>query len=99
MSRSAVFDMDPERQTLKSTILQKMREKSRLQDALRKGRETIAKLKEDSEASEEKTRSLLTIGQLVSEVLKKVDDEKYIVKGGSGARCLVNCRRNVPRDK
>lgn len=99
MSRSAVFDMDPERQRLKSSILQKMTEKARLQESLRKGREAITKLKEDSEASEEKTRSLLTIGQLVSEVLKKVDDERYIVKGGSGARYLVNCRRNVPRDK
>jgi 26S proteasome regulatory subunit T4 len=76
-----------------------MNEKARLQEALRVGRQNVAKLTEDSNASEDKTRALLTVGQLVSEVLKKVDDEKYIVKGGSGARYLVNCRRNVPRDK
>lgn len=96
---AGVFDMDPERQRLKSSILQKMTEKSRLQEAIRVSRSNITKLTEESNKVEDKTRALLTIGQLVSEVLKKVDDEKYIVKGPSGARYLVNCRRNVPRDK
>jgi len=51
----------------------------------------------ESAESEEKVRALMSTGNLIGEVLRRVDDERFIVKGGTGARYLVNCRRNVNR--
>lgn len=51
--------------------------------------------------TEDDLKHLQSVGQIVGEVLRKVDDEadQYIVKSSGGPRYLVCARRNVDREK
>jgi 26S proteasome regulatory subunit T4 len=39
------------------------------------------------------------VGQMIGEVLRQLDDERFIVKTSSGPRYVVGCRRKVDREK
>lgn len=91
--------MDPEKARLKALILQKMTERKAIQDHLLKTRSEIKTLNVELVRSEDKVKALMTIGHLIGEVLRAVDDEKFIVKGPTGTRYLVGCRKSIPRGK
>ena len=89
-----------------------LRREQALQDFKKKfveHREWDAKLKElrlgirDLEKAYEKTeedmKALQSVGQIVGEVLKQLDDEKFIVKASSGPRYVVGCRNRVNKEK
>jgi 26S proteasome regulatory subunit T4 len=61
-------------------------------------REEIRKLKGDYDKSEDDLKALQSVGQIVGEVLKKLDEEKFIVKASSGPRYVVGCRNKVDKD-
>ena len=52
----------------------------------------------DYEKSEDDIKALQSIGQVIGEVLRRLDDEKFIVKAANGPRYLVGCRRLIDRD-
>ena len=87
--------MDPEKTRLKAQIMKKAQEKERIQSNLRSSRAEIAKMQEEVKVWEDKVKALLSIGQMVGEVLRHAGDEKYIVKGGSGSRYLVNAKKSI----
>jgi len=74
---------------------------------LKKEREMQAKVKEtrfkliDKRKEENKTedhlKALQTVGQMIGEVLKPLDEERFIVKASSGPRYVVGCRNRVNR--
>lgn len=76
---------------------------------IREHRETEARLKQMREASKElvkryqKTEDDLTalqsVGQIIGDVLKKLDADKFIVKASSGPRYVVGCRSRLNHDK
>ncbi|EEQ82557.1 hypothetical protein NCER_100711 [Vairimorpha ceranae BRL01] len=47
--------------------------------------------------SEKDVKALQTIGQIVGEVLKKITDERFIVKSSQGPRYVVGCMKNIDR--
>lgn len=47
--------------------------------------------------SEDDIRALQIVGQNIGEVLKRIDDEKYIVKTSHGPRYVVGCAKDVDR--
>ena len=49
--------------------------------------------------TEDMIKSLESTGQIVGEVLKRFDDEKYIIKASSGPRYLVGVRPKLDRAK
>src|SRR5579859_1518711 len=49
--------------------------------------------------TEEDMKALQSVGQIVGEVLKQLDEEKFIVKASSGPRYVVGCRNKVNKDK
>lgn len=49
--------------------------------------------------SEQSVLSLQTVGQVVGEVLKKLTDEKFIVKTSQGPRYVVGCKADLDRSK
>jgi 26S proteasome regulatory subunit T4 len=91
--------MDAERARLKAAVLQKMADRKSIQDHLMKTREEIKKLQDELAKSEDKVKALMSIGHLIGEVLRPVDDEKFIVKGPTGARYLVGCRKSISVDR
>lgn len=87
--------MDPEKTRLKSLIMKKAQEKERFQEALKKNRTETVELQQKVKESDERVKALLSIGQMIGEVLRHAKDDKYIVKGGSGSRYLVNAKKSI----
>jgi len=62
----------------------------------RKANETIRK---EIEQKEEAMNNMSTVGQYIAEVLKKVTEDKYIIKTAHGPRYLVGCRTKLDKNK
>jgi 26S proteasome regulatory subunit T4 len=95
MASTSIPVLDPERARLKTLILRKAQERENLLAALRNGRTELEKLQSSAKKSEDRVKALLSIGQLIAEVLRPAEDGQVIVKGGSGARYLVNAKKNI----
>lgn len=49
--------------------------------------------------TENDVKALQTVGHIIGEVLKKLNNEKFIVKSSQGPRYVVGCMKNVNRDE
>ncbi|KAH3680540.1 hypothetical protein WICPIJ_008231 [Wickerhamomyces pijperi] len=58
----------------------------------------IRGLEKDFDKTEDDIKALQSIGQVVGEVLKQLDDERFIVKASSGPRYIVNCRNSINKE-
>jgi len=77
-----------------SRVLQAYREN----DAkLKAAREDLKEIEKDYEKTEADLKALQSVGQIVAEVLKQLDDERFIVKASSGPRYVVGCRNKVDK--
>mmetsp|Transcript_60543 Transcript_60543/g.98101 ORF Transcript_60543/g.98101 Transcript_60543/m.98101 type:complete len:404 (+) Transcript_60543:73-1284(+) len=47
--------------------------------------------------TEDDLKALQSVGQIIGELLRQLDDERYIVKASSGPRYVVGCRNKVSR--
>jgi len=59
------------------------------------GRDLVKKY----DKTEDDLKALQNVGQIVGEVLKRLDDERFIVKASSGPRYVVGCRSKVSKSK
>jgi 26S proteasome regulatory subunit T4 len=59
----------------------------------------IRDLEKRFDKTEDDMKALQSVGQIVGEVLKQLDEEKFIVKASSGPRYVVGCRNKVNKDK
>jgi 26S proteasome regulatory subunit T4 len=66
---------------------------------LKKLRFGLKDLDHDFNKTEDDIRALQSVGQIIGEVLKQLDEERFIVKASSGPRYLVGCRNSVPKHK
>ncbi|KAI4293047.1 26S proteasome regulatory subunit T4 [Pancytospora philotis] len=65
--------------------------------ALKNERAVLRQTNKQCEKSENDVKALQTVGQNIGEVLKKINDEKFIVKTTHGPRYVVGCAKNVDR--
>lgn len=91
--------VDPERERYKALAIAKSEEKMIAVQSLNAKRKQLEGLKKDLDVVEGQINALLSIGQLVGEVLRQVDDERFIVKGASGARYLVGYKKSIKPDR
>jgi len=56
-------------------------------------------LEKQYDKTENDMKALQSVGQIVAEVLKQLDDERFIVKASSGPRYVVGCRPKLNKDK
>ncbi|CAJ0757672.1 24082_t:CDS:2, partial [Entrophospora sp. SA101] len=49
--------------------------------------------------TEDDIKALQSVGQIIGEVLKQLDEERFIVKASSGPRYVVGCRNKVDKEK
>ncbi|BEI82556.1 hypothetical protein CcaverHIS002_0304240 [Cutaneotrichosporon cavernicola] len=78
---------------------QKVRDHSNFSDNLKKVRLNIRALNADYDKTEEDMKALQSVGQIIGEVLKQLDDERFIVKASSGPRYVVSYRPTLPAEK
>ncbi|MFQ6659409.1 hypothetical protein Gotur_028311 [Gossypium turneri] len=66
---------------------------------VRAGRESLRAAKKDFNKTEDDLKSLQSVGQIIGEVLRPLDNERLIVKASSGPRYVVGCRSKVDKEK
>ncbi|CAG8668944.1 1535_t:CDS:2, partial [Paraglomus occultum] len=59
----------------------------------------LQELEKQYEKTEEDIKALQSVGQIIGEVLKQLDEERFIVKASSGPRYVVGCRNKVNKEK
>jgi 26S proteasome regulatory subunit T4 len=67
--------------------------------SVRKMRQDLEDLNNEYKRSEEDLRAIQSVGQLIADVLKQMDDERFIVKASSGPRYVVGCRTQLDKKK
>uniref|UniRef100_A0A804R221 AAA+ ATPase domain-containing protein n=1 Tax=Zea mays TaxID=4577 RepID=A0A804R221_MAIZE len=70
-----------------------------LEARVKTGRENLKNAKKNLEKTEEDLKSLQSVGQIIGEVLRPLDKERFIVKASSGPRYVVACRSKVDKEK
>ncbi|KAL9938702.1 hypothetical protein V8E36_002421 [Tilletia maclaganii] len=78
---------------------QALKQHEELADGLKRLRFGLRDLEKDYDKTEDDIKALQSVGQIIGEVLKQLDEEKFIVKASSGPRYVVGCRSAVPRHK
>ncbi|WRX31082.1 ATPase [Theobroma cacao] len=66
---------------------------------VRAGRENLRAAKKEFNKTEDDLKSLQSVGQIIGEVLRPLDNERLIVKASSGPRYVVGCRSKVDKEK
>ncbi|KAL6963827.1 26S proteasome regulatory subunit 10B A [Sarracenia purpurea var. burkii] len=62
-------------------------------------RENLRATKKEYAKTEDDLKSLQSVGQIIGEVLRPLDNERLIVKASSGPRYVVGCRSKVDKEK
>lgn len=62
-------------------------------------RTDLKTLKVDYDKTEDDLKALQSVGQIIGEVLRQLDSERFIVKASSGPRYVVGCRSKLDKDK
>jgi len=77
----------------------KLLEHKEIETKVRGMREQIKNFKKDYEKTEDDLKALQSVGQIIGEILKQLDEERFIVKASSGPRYVVGCRNKVDKVK
>eukprot|EP00595_Chromulina_sp_UTEXLB2642_P003111 CAMPEP_0196764512 /NCGR_PEP_ID=MMETSP1095-20130614/6347_1 /TAXON_ID=96789 ORGANISM="Chromulina nebulosa, Strain UTEXLB2642" /NCGR_SAMPLE_ID=MMETSP1095 /ASSEMBLY_ACC=CAM_ASM_000446 /LENGTH=390 /DNA_ID=CAMNT_0042120365 /DNA_START=35 /DNA_END=1207 /DNA_ORIENTATION=+ len=91
--------MNEERQKLIKEYRNKLKEHADIDANLKKIRQDVKELLKEFERTEEDLKAIQTVGMLIGDVLRRVDDEKFIVKASSGPRYVVGCRGKLDQSK
>mmetsp|Transcript_49545 Transcript_49545/g.112471 ORF Transcript_49545/g.112471 Transcript_49545/m.112471 type:complete len:392 (-) Transcript_49545:364-1539(-) len=77
----------------------KLRELRELEARLKSNRAAVQDLVKEFNETEDNLKALQSIGQIIGEVLKQLDDTRFIVKASSGPRYVVGCRNKLDKAK
>lgn len=62
-------------------------------------REELKGLRKEYDKTEDDLKALQSVGQIIGEVLRQLDSERFIVKASSGPRYVVGCRSKLDKKK
>jgi 26S proteasome regulatory subunit T4 len=85
---------DTEIQRIKRTILEHREADAKIKEL----RDNTRDLKKQFEKTENDLKALQSVGQIIGEVLKRLDNDRFIVKASSGPRYVVGCRKKLDMD-
>jgi len=77
----------------------KLLEHKEINSKVRSMRDGLKELKKQYDKTEDDLKALQSAGQIIGEVLKQLDEERFIVKASSGPRYVVGCRNRVDKSK
>ncbi|KAK9467628.1 P-loop containing nucleoside triphosphate hydrolase protein [Lipomyces arxii] len=96
---TTVNPVDEEREHALDDFKRKLLEHREWDAKLKELRLGIRGLAKDYDKTEDDIKALQSVGQIIGEVLKQLDDERFIVKASSGPRYVVGCRSSVDKEK
>ncbi|KAJ3310726.1 26S protease regulatory subunit 10B [Boothiomyces sp. JEL0838] len=91
--------MEDPRQKALANYRKKLMEHREIEAKVKELRLGLRSLEKDYDKSENDIKALQSVGQMIGEVLKQLDEERFIVKASNGPRYVVGCRNKVPKDK
>ncbi|OUM52453.1 hypothetical protein BVG19_g1646 [[Candida] boidinii] len=91
--------VDEERERALTQLKNRLIEHSQWESRLKELRLGIRDLEKNFDKTEADIKALQSIGQVIGEVLKQLDEERFIVKASSGPRYIVGCRSTIKREK
>jgi len=91
--------MEPQRVDALKAYRDKMQAHESMSEALKNLRFSIKDLQKDYKKTEEDIKAVQSVGQIIGEVMKQLDDERFIVKASSGPRYVVSYRPALPAHK
>lgn len=68
-------------------------------DSVKRLRQDVKDLVVDYNRTEDDLKAIQSVGMLIGDVLKHMDDERFIVKASSGPRYVVGCRTKLEKTK
>lgn len=77
----------------------KFLEHKEIDSRVRNMRLELVKMRQTYDKTESDLKAVQNVGQIIGEVLKRLDEEKFIVKASSGPRYVVGCRSKVNKGK
>ena len=80
-------------------LRQMLREHREVENRLREARLDANGLVADFQETENALQALQSVGQIIGDVLRQLDSERFIVKASSGPRYVVGCRANLHKEK
>lgn len=81
-------------------LYRKRQEEQRVVEAnVKKSRAELEELNADYKRSEDDIKAIQSVGMIIGDVLKRMDDDRFIVKASSGPRYVVGCRSQLDKAK
>ncbi|KAJ5069377.1 26s protease regulatory subunit s10b [Anaeramoeba ignava] len=74
-------------------------EHERMEDRVKDQRKEVNKQNNEYEKSERDLKNLQSVGQIIGHVLRRLDEDRYIVKSSTGPRYVVGCRNRVDKSE
>ncbi|KAJ0085415.1 hypothetical protein Patl1_09206 [Pistacia atlantica] len=87
------------RRTAVTEYRKKLLQHKEIESRVRSVRENLRTAKKEFNKTEDDLKSLQSVGQIIGEVLRPLDNERLIVKASSGPRYVVGCRSKVDKEK
>ncbi|KAH9944968.1 26S proteasome subunit P45 [Epithele typhae] len=93
---SSAHIMDEARNGALKQYREKMRAHENSSQKLKNLRFSLKDLEKDFEKTEDDIKAVQSVGQIIGEVMKQLDEERFIVKASSGPRYVVSYRPTLP---
>lgn len=88
-----------EREKLINDYRNKVREHMEMEANVKKLRQDVKNLVQEYNRTEDDLKAIQSVGMLIGDVLKRMDDDRFIVKASSGPRYVVGCRTKLDKTK
>jgi 26S proteasome regulatory subunit T4 len=90
---------DPRKQQAISDFTRLMLQHKELDARVRNLRAELKETRLQFDKTERDLTALQSMGQIIGEVLRQLDEDRFIVKASSGPRYIVGCRSKLDREK
>jgi len=77
----------------------RLRENKEMENKRDETKKEFIQLRNEAEKTDEHLKTIQNTGQLIGEILKKIDEDKYICKLVNGPRYVVNCKKAIERER
>ncbi|KAJ2005361.1 26S proteasome subunit rpt4 [Coemansia thaxteri] len=91
--------MDPDRVKVLTSYRRTIVDHSEWEEKVKEARLGVKRLETEYEKSEDDLKALQSAGQIIGEVFKQLDEDRFIVKASTGPRYVVGCRKKVNKEE
>jgi 26S proteasome regulatory subunit T4 len=88
---------DIKRQEAEATLRRSLLKNQEMESKIRALRDDLHKTEKEYNKSEDDLKALQSAGQILGEVLRQLDEDRFIVKASNGPRYVVGCRTKVDK--